>query len=891
MADHAPHDVEHVSRTPFIAGYTVDRYRFGNGLTLLFVRDDSAPVFSYQTWFRVGSRDDTEGITGIAHLFEHMMFKATRNHREGEFMRLLEAAGAPDVNAWTWNDETVYLQSLPAGNLDLITGLEADRMQNLDLNEDTFETERQVVINERRLRVENDPYGLLNERLWSLAFADHPYGRPVIGWRPDLDAIRLDDCREFYRKFYSPSNATLIVVGDLEAEEVVETVGRHYARFPAQEVTRPALTPEAPQDGPRSETIQLEAETEILMVGVKIPETRSPEHVALLTLDRILFGGRSSRLYRKLVDDGLAARASAFLPMFQDPSLYDVTVVLRPGRRASEAQRIILEEFEDLAARPVTDEELTAARNKLKASFFSDFKETRGVADFLGIFEMATSGFEAGLETLEQIDSVDAEAIQEAARRYFTSDRSTSVVGVPSTASGSGPGAHGGSGPLGHRPFFMSAAPRSVTTEGGGRIFVVPEQSPPLVRARVVFNAGTRLDPPGQEGLAHLAARMLIRGTHRRAKENLEIAIDSLGGSLETHAGFERIVVGGESLAETSEALFDLLEEVLVEPSFPEHEIDKLKDETRARLVEVRNNDRALGALFHEAALFGPHPYGRIGMGTSASLDAITREDLIGFHHRYLGERSALAGVAGAVDATHGKERARRLLAALGRKEEGDFEDGDARPVLSGRRLLIVDKPERTQTHVRIGHFGVTVNDPDFPALDLANTVFGGGNFNAILFQEIREKRGWSYGAGSAFKVAREPHSFTMAFSPAVRDTLPAIRLSLQLFERFVADGVDPDALEFARRFTLGASAFDLNTPDKRLKLAMEQVILDYDREQHLEAVRSLTKEQLDDAIRRHFDPANVLVTVVGTADALRDELEKSGDFRSVEVKAYDSVG
>jgi len=243
------------------------------------------------------------------------------------------------------------------------------------------------------------------------------------------------------------------------------------------------------------------------------------------------------------------------------------------------------------------------------------------------------------------------------------------------------------------------------------------------------------------------------------------------------------------------------------------------------------------------------------------------------------------------VDATHGKERARRLLAALGRKEEGDFEDGDARPALSGRRLLIVDKPERTQTHVRIGHFGVTVNDPDFPALDLANTVFGGGNFNAILFQEIREKRGWSYGAGSAFKVAREPHSFTMAFSPAVRDTLPAIRLSLQLFERFVADGVDPDALEFARRFTLGASAFDLNTPDKRLKLAMEQVILDYDREQHLEAVRSLTKEQLDDAIRRHFDPANVLVTVVCTADALRDELEKSGDFRSVEVKAYDSVG
>ena len=202
MHDTPVPDVEHLGRTPFLGDEEVERYRFKNGLTLLFVRDTSAPVFSYQTWYRVGARDDTEGISGIAHLFEHMMFKATANRTDGEFMQLLEAAGAPDVNAWTWSDETVYLQSLPRGNLDLIAGLEADRMVNLLVDKATFETERQVVINERRLRVENDPYGLLNERLWNLAFETHPYGRPVIGWRPDLDAITVEDCQAFYRSFY-----------------------------------------------------------------------------------------------------------------------------------------------------------------------------------------------------------------------------------------------------------------------------------------------------------------------------------------------------------------------------------------------------------------------------------------------------------------------------------------------------------------------------------------------------------------------------------------------------------------------------------------------------------------------------------------------------------------
>jgi len=886
-------DVEHLGQTRSLGDEIVERYRYGNGLSLLFVRDTSAPVFSYQTWFRVGARDDTEGISGIAHLFEHMMFKATLNHEEGEFMQLLEAAGAPDVNAWTWNDETVYLQSLPTGNLDLIASLEADRMQNLKVDEETFETERQVVINERRLRVENDPYGQLNERLWNLAFETHPYGRPVIGWRPDLDAITIEACKTFYRTFYSPSNATLIVVGDLEAGEVVDTVGTHYAGIEAQEIQRPPITPEPVQTGYRTEELELTAETEILMMGVKVPEIRNTDHAPLLLLDRILFGGRSSRLFRRLVDQGLASRASALMPMLQDPSLYDITTILRPGRSAREAESIILEEFADLGSNPVREEELRAARNKVKAAFYSDFKEARGKADFLGIFEITTSGFENGFKLMEEIERVDSDRLLKAAARNLTREFTSSAVGIPRKNNRANAGLSaqgGGNGPAHHHPFFLRGAPTPTSTPGGGSIFVVPEASPPLQRTSSLFQAGTLLDPVGKEGLVYLTSKMLTRGTRTHDKDQLEAAVDSLGGSMETFAGYERIVVGGESLAETREAFCVLLESVLTEPTFPETEVEKLKDETRARLVEMRNTDRLLGTLFHEKHLFGPHPYGRTSLGTLASLDAITRDDMVTFHRRYLGENCMLTGVAGAVDQAAAEARVRQLHQAVGPKEKVEFRYPE-RPVLEGRRLLVVDKPDRSQTYVRIGHYGITFDNPDFPALDLANTVFGGSNFNAILFNEIREKRGWSYGVGSAFKVALRPHTFSMAFSPAVKDTLPAINLSLQLFDRFVQGGVDPEALEFARRYTLGTSAFDMSTPDKRLRLAMEQLIFGYDRRAHLEAVRSVTKQEVDAAIQRHLDPQNLLVTVVCTAGDLQDAFEKSGSFRDVEVVPYDAYG
>ncbi len=223
-----------VGTTPFLNVRQIERYRLSNGLKVILLQDPVAPVVSYQTWFNVGARHEREGITGIAHLFEHLMFKETTNLPEGAFSRILEEAGARDLNAWTWYDETVYTQSVPKHYLELVMQLESDRMVNLVLNERQLASEREVVINERRFRSEDDPYGRINEALGALAFDVHPYKWPVIGWRKDIEAISLEDCLLFYRSFYAPNNATLILAGDFDRDAALELVDRYYGDLEPQ---------------------------------------------------------------------------------------------------------------------------------------------------------------------------------------------------------------------------------------------------------------------------------------------------------------------------------------------------------------------------------------------------------------------------------------------------------------------------------------------------------------------------------------------------------------------------------------------------------------------------------------------------------------------------------
>lgn len=414
----------------------VERFRLGNGLVVLTWEDHRAPVFSYQTWFRVGSRHEREGRTGIAHLFEHLMFKATANYPEGEFDRLMEARGA-QTNAATFLDWTHYVEKLPSGHLDLVCELEADRMENLRLDEEQLESEREVVINERLLRVDNDPDGQLDELLFATAFEVHPYRWPTIGWMEDIRAITLEDCQEFYRRFYAPDNASVVVVGDVDTAETLRTIQHYYGHLEPGGAPSVSLPAEPPQQEERRRELQLPVRVERGQWAWHAMSAADPDHAALEVLDEVLTGGESSRLYRRLVtDEELASQVGGGVPGLHDPGVYEMGMIMRPGVSVDEGERVMDEVLDELVATPPSERELEKARNGVESDFLREMADTGHRARGLGDSETTVESFRWLFDELDALRRVTPDDVQRVARRVLRRTNRTAVLGRPDPAAG-----------------------------------------------------------------------------------------------------------------------------------------------------------------------------------------------------------------------------------------------------------------------------------------------------------------------------------------------------------------------------------------------------------------------------------------------------------------------
>jgi zinc protease len=422
-----------VSEHPFGAGgLTARKFQLDNGLKVILVRDPSAPVFAYQTWFAVGSRHEREGITGIAHLFEHLMFNQTETHAPGELDRMIETAGG-DTNAATWVDWTYYRDNLPKAELRLAVELEADRMAHLTLGEEQVESEREVVANERRFRVEDDVDGFLNEELYKLAFTVHPYHWPTIGWMRDIEAITIDDCRAFYRTYYAPNNATVVLVGDVDEKEALALIGEKYGAIPRQTIPQDRAEAEPEQAGERRATWAKPVQADKLRIGYKAPPLGHADHAALEIASEVLFGGNSSRLHRRLVvESEIASSVHAATAPFRDPGLYEIAVSLSRSHRAPAAEAIVYEELARLANEPLQPHELETARTRLITHFMRELRPQAGKAEALGHYETTVGDYRKLFAVADSYRAVVAEDVARVAKTYLTERRRTVVTATPS---------------------------------------------------------------------------------------------------------------------------------------------------------------------------------------------------------------------------------------------------------------------------------------------------------------------------------------------------------------------------------------------------------------------------------------------------------------------------
>jgi zinc protease len=425
-----PNHVLQSAVIPFVGSFKVNRYVLDNGLRLLVLEDHSSPTFAYETWFKVGSHDELAGHTGLAHLFEHLMFKGTTHHPEGEFDKLLEAAGAEGENAFTSRDYTAYVQELPKDKLALIASLESDRMVNLVVNEKSFRTELEVVQNERRFRNENSPDGIMYQDIFGLAFTKHPYHWPVIGYQKDLEAMSAQDAENFYRSYYSPNHATIIIVGDVDPTNVVETIEKYYGSIPGQAAPSHTVETDDPQTAAKHETLKLNIQVDKLLMGYRVPDILNTDVPALEVVQTILTGGKSSRLSRALVDTGIADSVDAYDIDDKDPSLFIFQVNLQKGKRPSIAEAAVLREIGKLAKQLVPDAEIERAKNRLQFNFFEGLGSNGEKARFMGHFEAVANDFRAGLQMQAKTQTVTAADIQAVVKRYLDPKNRSVITGV-----------------------------------------------------------------------------------------------------------------------------------------------------------------------------------------------------------------------------------------------------------------------------------------------------------------------------------------------------------------------------------------------------------------------------------------------------------------------------
>jgi zinc protease len=419
-------------RYPFFGSRHLDRFDFENGLRLFVSPNKLAPVFSYQTWFNVGSRDEKPGKSGLAHLFEHMMFKGTKTRPQGIFDRAMESAGARDLNAFTSTDYTAYVASLPVKELDLVAQLESDRMVGLNLTKEQFESEREVVQNERKQTMENNPEGQMYEELQRLAFTQHPYGRPVIGFGEDLDRMTTADCEEFYRRFYAPDRAVICVSGALDSEKVARVVHKHYGEIaPSGVGTVEAPRVEPAQREERVSVLSLPVQVEKAYFGYKVPDGRHADQVALSVLTMALTTGRSSRLYRALVDKGLCIDVGASVHTSKDPGLLYVSFTSQAGKKAEEAVDAIDREVGAIAQGGITQEELDRVKNKLRTEIHMGLSTNAAVARFVGQHEIVLGDVRNALREIEQIEKVESAEVQRVAAQYMKRENRSVVIGKP----------------------------------------------------------------------------------------------------------------------------------------------------------------------------------------------------------------------------------------------------------------------------------------------------------------------------------------------------------------------------------------------------------------------------------------------------------------------------
>jgi zinc protease len=854
-----------------------------NGLTVLVKPVRTAPVVSFSVWYRAGSRNEHTGITGVSHLLEHMLFKGTRQYRVGEISRTLSLNGAA-FNASTYYDWTNYYETIAADRLDLAMQIEADRMVNSRIDQADLDAEMTVVRSELE-GGENNPGRLLWTAVTAAAFQAHPYQWPVIGWRSDVENVPRDAIYRYYKAHYGPNNAVVVIVGDVDPDEALRLVEKHFGPIPPIPASPPVYTVEPPQRGERRVTVRRAGSLPMVMTAWHVPAARHPDGYALDVLAAVLGEGRTSRLYQALVEKGIASRADAGNPSLRDPFLFYVSATARPGVTAERLETALLEEVERLKTAPITDEELARARRRAEADFVFQLDSVTSQARALGYWAMI--GDWRFLATyLDRLRALTPADIQAVAQRYFVLESRTVGQFIPSDggAVAAAPPPRDNSARVerpkrGDReiplppPSTRAAPSRQVTRfalDNGISVLVQENPANATFALRASLAAGSVAEPRALPGLAGLTAAMLTRGTDRRTSLQFATALEDVGASLSASADSLVTTVTGQAQSRDFDLVMDLLAEMLRGPAFPAEELERLKGQVQAGIAQARTNPDRVAANAFERAVYPPgHPLRPETFDEAERvIGAMTRDDLVGFYRRQYGPEGMIVVLAGDVRPDRVREALQRRL--------GDWPRNPAAQPIAPPDLALQPAPERTeipiadrsQTAIRWGHAGgLRRSDPDFYATQVMNLILGGGALTSRLGTAIRDELGLAYSVYSYYDASLYPGPFQVGLGTNPANAGRAVSALQAEVERIRRDGVTQREVDEAVAYLTGRFPLRLETNAGVAEIlwAIEFFRLGHDYiDRYASYYRAVTVDQVNAAARAHLHPDRATLVIAG---------------------------
>ena len=897
---------------PSVLRLPVESYRLPNGLKVALSHEPGAPRTAVCVAYHVGSKNERAGLTGFAHFFEHMMFRGT--HHVPNFDVPLQAAGG-SPNAFTSEDVTVYFETIPNNYLERALYMEANRMEFLSsaLDQEKFDTEREVVKNERRQRMENAPYGLASETLSATVYPEgHPYSWSVIGSMDDLNRATLDDLRRFFYEFYHPGNATLTLLGGFDPDEAKLLIEKYFGCLSAGSDLQPVTSPATPAQAKRIVQKDRVQFPRVYLAWPTVEET-SEDAAALDLLSSLLSSGDASRLEKTLVrDKQMAIQVNASSNVNEIGGMFVIDAVAAPQATVEDLEKQIAAELDKIRETPPEADELQRVKTKLRTSQLVGLTSPnqRTIVIALGLAQHNDPHYYE--EQLKRLEAVTPEDLQRVAGKYLVADHV--VLVVEPVKPGEEESVAVKSGPLPSDQPAAELKPRKMTggpdwdqmpdpsprgtfsppsftrhqLSNGMEVRIAPWTTLPLVTARLLVNAGSADNSPDEAGLASLTARLWDKGTGELTATQFAEALDALGTSLSVAAGSDTtqmsFTVEKQGLAGT----LKLIGSLIAQPRFDLSDFEREKKLHLSALVSGTDSPSWIAQRVFTGLLYGKgHPYSTPSMGFVPSVEGITLDQVKTYYRTRFVPQNATLIVVGDVKTDDFLTQLEEALAGWKSDtavEKRHIPDGQA----PGGVVYVVDKPGSVQSVISVGRVWRDRRDDTYFATRIGNRVLG-GDFLSRINQNLRERNGYTYGARSGFQFHRVGGDWTTTTSVRADVTGAALREIIRELDALRGDRpLSADEIRSAQDAELNVFPQSFETPSSIAAVLSQLAIYDLDDQylkDYLVTLAATEQGEVDKAMQEMVEPEARTILVVGDRQRVVPQLKDAGfeDIRFID--------